>query len=160
MKATWSVPPVLEGHLRLLGRPIAKPVDGFMLVDTGASRTCMALDVAQELQLTAVGLGETFGAGGLHRNEIFEAFLTLRIVDSFGQQTVVNHQGLVMGIPDLGQQLSALGLQAPDGYTTRLIGLLGRDILRYATVTYQGSKGIVEIAFDLDALPRKTSEST
>ena len=117
----------------------------------------MALNVATELQLTPVALATTFGAAGQHQNQLFEAFLTLRIVDSFGQQTVLNHQGQVMGIPELDEQLGRVGLQVPDGQTKRLIGLLGRDILRYATLTYRGSEGIVEMTLDLDALPRLPS---
>jgi len=50
-----------------------------MLVDTGATFTCMSLDVARELQLSPADLRGSYGAGGLHENEVFEAFLTAPI---------------------------------------------------------------------------------
>jgi hypothetical protein len=123
-----------------------------MLIDTGASHTCMALEVAKELGLSPIRLMETYGAGGLHRNPVFEAALRISIADGRGNQTSLDLNSQVMGIPDFGRHLPNDALQVPDNFPTRMIGLLGRDFLRIATLTYDGSRGVVDIRLDLSQL--------
>ncbi len=122
-----------------------------MLIDTGAGNTCIALDVAEELQLTMVGLRKGYGAGGIHENKVFEA--SLRLIASNG--LVVNSTHQAAGIPDLGKHLDATQVQTGDDYPKRLIGLLGRDFLLHATLIYRGSQGIIEIQLDMGSFPNQ-----
>jgi hypothetical protein len=109
-----------------------------MLIDTGATNTCMALDVAEELNLSPVGIKPSYGVGGLHHNKLFEAYLTITVADSFGQRTTVESFRQVAGVPDLNKVFNALGVQTAeaDDFPKRLIGLLGREFLRHATLVY------------------------
>ena len=120
---------------------------GYMLVDTGATRTCMALDTAHELGLTRIGLQKTYGAGGLHENELFQAHLSLMVTDGLAISSTLQ----VMGIPDLNKHLAGLGPD-PDGYPTRMIGLLGREFLRHTVLTYNGLTGELSIAMNYETL--------
>ena len=90
----------------------------------------------------------------LHDNTVFEALLTLVIRDNEGHQTTITSVRQAMGIPDLDQPLKAMNVDLGSSFPTRLIGLLGREFLRHATMTYRGSKGIVEIVLDLESFPR------
>ena len=127
-----------------------------MLVDTGATATCMALDAAEELGLTRVRLQTTYGVGGRHDNAVFEAFLMLAI-DNEGVRTTITANLQVMGVPELGTVLSHVPLvTGTEAFPKRLIGLLGRDFLRHATLVYRGSQGIVEIKVDLATMGRET----
>jgi hypothetical protein len=116
----------------------------------------MSLDVPQELQLSPVDLRKSYGAGGLHKNEVFEAFLEIVFTDSFGNESRVGSNSRVAGIPDLHMILRSLPLETGDECPKRLIGLLGRDFLRHATLIYQGSRGIVEVVLDPESFQRPT----
>lgn len=145
------MPKALELALGQAGRPIPQPVYGYMLIDTGARRTSMALDVAQEMRLQAIGIQNTYGAGGLHSNEVFEALLTISIADKTGAQVSVNGEIQAMGIPRLNEYFQQLQIQTSDPFPRRMIGLVGRDLMRHATLTYMGSKGQFEFKLDLSS---------
>jgi hypothetical protein len=112
----------------------------------------MALDVAQELQLKAVRLQSTYGAGGLHQNEVFEAVLTISIVDPSGSQLSIGGEIQAMAVPRLGEYFQAMGASSADPFPARMIGLVGRDLLRHATLVYEGSKGSFEFKVDVSSL--------
>ena len=123
-----------------------------MLIDTGAVGTSMAQDVSEGLQLKAIRIQETYGAGGLHRNPVFEAILGFSIQGKHGNLLSLSGEIQAMGIPRLQEYMRSLGLQTPDGFPSRMIGFLGRDLLRHATLTYEGSKGRFEFKLDLSTL--------
>ena len=126
-----------------------------MMIDTGANRLCIAEDVAKELQLKPVDLGKSYGAHGLREHEIFEAHLTVQFSDNSGNQIGVMSSSRVNGVPGLGKHWNPEELQTEDDYPKRLIGLLGRDFLRHAILTYNGNTGLVEVALDLNSLPQR-----
>ena len=156
VKASWSVPPALAGHLRAAGRPVPEAIHGFLLVDTGASETCMALDVAHDLGLTPVRIMKTYGAGGLHENQVFEAQLGMENKDSFGNVVQIEAIRQVAGIPELGRYLDGFKLTTSDDHPKRVVGLLGREFLQHATLVYRGNRGIVELILDPDSFRPKT----
>lgn len=148
VKGSWSVPPALAEHLKAANRPIPQKVEGFLLIDTGATETCMALDVAQDLKLTLVRIAKTYGAGGLHENPVFEAFLVMENRDTFGNVFHVESLRQVVGIPELGRYLERFDVKMKEDHPKRVIGLLGREFLEHATMIYRGPRGLVEIILD------------
>ncbi len=52
--AAWAVPQALAQALVAAGQPIPRPVEGLMLVDTGAQSTCISEAAAQALQLQPI----------------------------------------------------------------------------------------------------------
>jgi hypothetical protein len=152
VKASWSVPRALEQYLRAANRPVPPPIHGYMLVDTGASLTCIALDVAEQLQLTAVGVRKTYGSAGEHAPEIFAALLTVEIFDTLGLVTRVHSERQAAGIKDLHKHLNPDVIATGDNHPKRLIGLLGREFLRLGKMVYDGVAGTVEITLDMSVL--------
>jgi len=119
----------------------------------------MALDVAHELGLTPIRLQKTGGAGGIHENEVFQAYLRMIFVDSFGNGLQVNRDREVMGIPRLGDFLTVNQVKSQDNYPTRLVGLLGRDFLLHTTLTYRGSSGLFELEIHDTTIPDRPARS-
>lgn len=154
VRAVWSVPEALEAHLKAAGRAVPPPVSGFMLVDTGATRTAIASGVAEKsLGLRTTGVAKTYGAGGLHENPVYFAHFELGITDSkTGAKTTIQRESEVMGIPDLDKPIDGV-TETRGGKPVRLIGLLGRDFLQAATLIYNGHEGWIEIKMNLDMIP-------
>ncbi|GAB5547847.1 MAG: hypothetical protein SangKO_076070 [Sandaracinaceae bacterium] len=150
--AELRVPNAIAEKLGKEGKPIPPPVLGHLLVDTGASSTCIAEDAAQQLGLKPVDVGKTYGAGGLHENNIYQVFIAMHIVDAKHQKTsTISNETRAMGIPKLN---NLQGVLHGNGQPVRLIGLLGRDVLKHATFVYRGSKGSIAIEFDMDSFHR------
>lgn len=153
LKATWFVPDALEAQLRQNNLPVSPPVFGYMLIDTGAANTCIALDVAQELGLTPTGIKESYGSHGKQQSQVFAAKLKLSIGDQAGNQVQVEGTREVIGIPELGDYFKQMPVQDTGAFPWRLIGLIGRDFLAYTTFTYRGSAGEFEFKLDLGSFP-------
>jgi hypothetical protein len=134
-----------------LGRPLPPPVRGFMLVDTGATKTNIAEEAALRLGLRPVGQSRGFGASGQHVRNDYEVHLSIRIIDQHGNKTVIESEQLVSGVPDLMKHSEALGLRNNDR-PVAFIGLLGRDFLRHTTFMYSGTRGFFEIRVDLSTM--------
>lgn len=126
-----------------------------MLIDTGAASTCIALDAAQELALTPLRLEKSYGAGGLHELPVFGAQLTIIIVDHMGREVTVNGDLQAKGIPELGEYFRNLPVQFQDAFPKRMVGLIGRDLLRHATFVYKGSIGQFDFKLDLNTLAQR-----
>jgi hypothetical protein len=141
----------LETALKAASLPVPDPVDGAMLVDTGADSTCIAKDVALELGLQAVDVRKGLGAGGEHENTIYAAKLTIQIDKEKGRRSSAWVTIGAAGIPRLREQFEARDVTI-NGEPLRLIGLLGRDLLSFARITYQGTRGIVDYSFDFEPL--------
>lgn len=152
VRASWAVPPALALQLAAAGRPVPPLVNGHMLVDTGATFTSIALEVAQALGLQQTRIGDTYGAGGQHKNPVFSGLLHLMISDPAGNSTTLTAVREVMGIPKLNEPYEAMGAQDQHGAKAHLIGLLGRDFLSHVTMTYRGSMGEVEFVLNMQSL--------
>ncbi|HSS49334.1 MAG TPA: aspartyl protease family protein [Thermoanaerobaculia bacterium] len=128
------------------------PVLGQLLLDTGASRTCIGQSAVRELGLTPLRLQPGFGAGGLHESAVYRVRMTIRLANETGV-TEIHWESEAQEIPSLEESVAPLGLMH-SGQPVKLVGLLGRDILRHARFLYDGIAGRIEINFDLDSLNR------
>jgi hypothetical protein len=133
-----------------IGRTKPTRVEGCFLIDTGATTTSIALAVAEELGLLQTGLKHGMGAGGAHVNPVFMVLVEIPIVTVAKPKNIastISHQGECQGIPGLDKCLADRGL-IQDGQSQRVIGLLGRDILRHTTFIYFGTEGRLELLVD------------
>ena len=122
-----------------------------MLVDTGATATCAAIDVMEkELGLRQTGVMRTRGAGGVHENPLYFARFILKITDKKGHTTSITREAPVMGIPEL--EGAGTGIRDGNGDPVKLIGLLGRDFLSTVKLIYDGPNATVNIKVDLEKL--------
>lgn len=151
VKAWFTLPLALEQALRARGEAIPPPIHGVMLVDTGATLTAIAQDVAVDLGLPVVDQHEGYGAGGKHRNNVYPARLNIAISGNGGQTYTIHYESAVQGIPELGNYFKNFPA-AP-----RMIGLMGRDLLAHCKVTYDGPKGLVRYEFDHLSIARASS---
>ena len=131
------------------GRPVPAPITGAILVDTGATTTCISEQSARDLGLRPVDTQETYGAGGKHTNNVYAVHLELRI-----HQNTIGAVIRASGIPSLEQTFQNMGVKI-NGRPVRVIGLLGRDMLRFCKMTYNGLTGDVDYRFDLRAMGAK-----
>src|SRR2546430_7071793 len=83
---TWGIPEASAAAMRQAGRPVPPNVAGALLLDTGATRTCIALQTATELGLHPTRIQEGYGAAGKHSNLVFLARLEIKIIDPVTKQ--------------------------------------------------------------------------
>ena len=144
--ATLTIQEGLAAQLSKESKPLPPPVAGQVLLDTGAQRTCISQLAAQEMGLRPTKRMTVYGAGGAHQTDVVPARLYISIEDR-GIQTHLWWDMAFPVVPDLEAHGQHFGIRF-EGVPARLIGLLGRDILRNATVTYNGKTGKVEVTFD------------
>lgn len=107
-----------------------------LLIDTGASSTCISESTAGRLGLRPIRIAQTLGSVGSHSSNLYEAHLQILIEDAKrGVLSNLDIEFQAVGVPQLEQQLPGLTF---NGRPTELVGLLGRDFLRNTTMTYRG----------------------
>lgn len=151
LRAAWSVPAAQATAMHAAGIAPPAPVVGSMLLDTGASRTAIALTVATELGLRPTRVVPGYGAAGKYDLPAFYAALLMSF-QSGGRTLRVAREQEAVGIPDLDEMGGRLGISDTQG-PVRIIGLLGRDFLRHAKFNYDGVKGVLHFVFDAGTLP-------
>jgi len=147
VNAQWSLPLLLEQRMHSLGLLIPAPVFGYLLLDTGASRTCISQQAAAELGLQPLRLQQSYGAGGLYQAPVYRVRLTIGLRGP-SMTTEMHWETEAQEVPRLEESIMPFGITVA-GHAARLIGLLGRDLLRHAKVNYNGLNGHFEIYFDL-----------
>lgn len=151
----WAIPAATAEAMVKAGRVVPAPIQGSLLLDTGATRTCIALKTATDLGLQPTRMQDGYGAGGKHSNPVFLARLSIKIIHP---KTAVVHgfdwEQEVEGIPELHNFAAPLAWQ---GQTAPVTGLLGRDILQYAKVYYDGPAGRLRFEFDVASLQKQPS---
>lgn len=141
--------------MRQAGRPVPPAIAGALLLDTGATRTCIALQTATELGLQPTRIQEGYGAAGKHSNLVFLARLEIKIIDSeTSQEQGFAWEQEVEAIPELHNFAAPLTWQEK---TMTLSGLLGRDILRHARIHYDGPAGRIRFEFDIASIQNHPS---
>jgi predicted aspartyl protease len=120
-----EVPPALAKQLAASGFPVPAPVTGTALIDTGATRSAIDRSVVARLGLNPIGLVTLGTAGGTSVQALYPLKLVLQQINS-----TVEFES-VTGC-DLG--------------ATDLVMLIGRDVLRLRTFTYDGVSGQYSLA--------------
>ena len=144
--AAWTIPSSLAAVFEAEGRRLPPPVEGMMLIDTGAQRTCISKHAAELLGLKPIRITKGYGAGGIHENPVYLAHMMMAIRrNSDGATTQINLETEAQGIPELDKHAPIVA----GGQSVTLVGLLGRDLLRFARLDYNGYKGQFEMVFRL-----------
>ena len=130
---------------------VPAPVSGVVLLDTGATGTCISIKAADALGLKATRLAAGFGSGGDTLNPVFQARLHISMTNSEGISRVLTWSQEVQGIPKLEEPFIKNPLLYSGGQV-ELIGLLGRDILATTRFTYDGLVGSLQLDFDLKVM--------
>ncbi|MGE5502595.1 MAG: aspartyl protease family protein [Ignavibacteriales bacterium] len=114
------------------GGAVPQPVEAMLLVDTGASQTCIDEHLVALLQLQQTGQAKvhTPSTGPLGSlKSTYDIELKLPAID-----------GTTHAIP-------ALEIVACDFDAQRIEGLLGRDVLQQSRLTYSGPDGLFMMSF-------------
>lgn len=122
-----AVPDDYASALTLASVPLSQPQIGTALIDTGARFTAVDLRVLQALDLPPVSTVEVVTPSGREIQGVYMCRM------SFPGTNIPVIQPMAV----TGSQLSAFGH----------IALIGRDILNYALLVYDGQHGIWTIAF-------------
>lgn len=119
---------VSDAHRQMLaerGEPAPNAINGFALVDTGASATCVDLETADEAGLPVIGKAVMHTASHAeHEVPVYSGKLS---VPSFGDVELEFAMGA-----NLDSQ--------------NLVALIGRDVLQAAVLVYNGTSGTVSIS--------------
>jgi gag-polyprotein putative aspartyl protease len=121
-----SVPQSLASVLTATNQQIPATVTGSALVDTGATCCCVEETFLQQLNLQPIAQVPMSGATGNRIQNAYQARLSFP------------------GTPIPPLEIQVVGVQMNQGQT---ICLLGRDILRYCVLIYNGPQGSYTIAF-------------
>lgn len=153
--AWWSVPRVLAEKLAALNKPVPPPVHGALMIDTGATATCISDQAARELELKPLRVATTYGAHGAQQAHVYLA--RLQIVIGHAQTratTLIEYECEAQEVKDLERFSDAAGLSRGQ-QPVRYIGLLGRDMLRHARFEYDGIAGEIRVHFELGTLVQR-----
>jgi hypothetical protein len=124
-------------------QPEPTPVQGFMLIDTGASGLTIDASVVRELGLEPSGrLQDAHGLVGLSKMPEYEATLLLLLTDARGNTEW-------KGFPVYAWQTPESEMFQSEGGGVRVVGILGRLVLQYATFVYDGMGGSFELRLDV-----------
>jgi hypothetical protein len=135
----------MDLHARSLPEPT--PVQGFMLIDTGAGGLSIDVSVVQELGLEHTGRSrEGHGLAGRAMFDEYEASLLLPLTDVHGVQNW-------KGFPVFAWLMPESGVFELEGENSpRIIGVIGRLLLQYTTFRYDGRSGVFELHIDESTL--------
>lgn len=143
MLASWWLPEALRMQLRAEGKNVPDPVSGLLLVDTGASGSCIDDQVARDLGLLPVRIGRSHGVHGEADVNVYNALLHIAISDGSAQKEYFR-EGETMGVVGISDSYPEVDFH---GEKRRLVGLLGRDVLRNTKFNYDGVNGKLRMVF-------------
>ena len=143
LEATWTLPSKDAETRAQAGQTVPEPVCGFVMIDTGADKTCIAQDVAERLGLEPLRYEEGTGVGGRTSNPVYRVRLRFSLRDG-SERNVVPTEREVIGIPDLHLSDAKI-LRAGQEHTGPITGLLGRDLLARVKFVYDGSTGRLDL---------------
>ncbi len=121
-----SIPQSLASVLTAASQPMPPVVVGSALVDTGATCCCVEEARLQQLNLQPIGQVPMSGAAGPRIQNSYQARLTFP------------------GAPIPPLEIQVVWVQMHQGQT---LCLIGRDVLRYCVLIYNGPQGSYTIAF-------------
>jgi hypothetical protein len=123
----------LQTALQAAGKPVPEPVMARLLIDTGASHTCIDPSVLNKLNLSPRGMA-AIHTPSTQGTACQVPQYDVGIVIPLGQPGRVQY---FAAMPVIASSLSGQGIQ----------GLLGRDILRQGLFTFNGAAGVHLLGF-------------
>lgn len=108
------------------GQSVPKPVSGVALIDTGASTTCIDIDVAMQMNLPVIDVVKMVSAS----HQATEQNVCPALIEIMGVPIKINVPRAV------GANLSSQGI----------ISLIGRYFLQHCTFFYNGVTGEITLA--------------
>lgn len=127
-----SIPVALREHLSEKGLPIPAPQSGFALIDTGASSTAVDQTIFDALQVAPINKIKTHTPHGEAESPLYPASVTFPTlaVTNMPMETLIGCN---------------LKWQTAEG--KEIIMLLGRDLLQYFLMVYNGKSADVFLAY-------------
>lgn len=117
---------VMVTALAQQGRPTPQPVNGWALLDTGASNTCIDEEEAQKMSLPVTGVGTMSSASHAKTSS-----------------NIYPIQIEVTGFPIRFQSLRTMGAALKE---QGLLMLIGRDLLAHCVLIYNGLTGQITLS--------------
>jgi hypothetical protein len=160
--ASWYITAEHERELQLAGKPLPQPIQGFMLLDTGAAHIGIDIDVAKQLGVEP--MGETKDVHGIKGYESIDHYLARLLLPIIPVQ---NGRPLTTTPVSIGNPVEAWGLdgimnkylgwgyKTQSGEPLKVIGVLGRIFLQFTTFTYRGLTGETDIDIDKSVMNPK-----
>lgn len=117
---------VLAADLTKRGKPIPSPQSGTAMIDTGAFRTAIDESAIIALGIQPTGQAMIGGQGGPKLQNLYQVEVAFP------------------GSPFPKLPMEVIGVQIKD---QGIVGLIGRDILRYCVLVYNGQQGSWSLSF-------------
>jgi predicted aspartyl protease len=127
-----SVPKALAAELIKEGKPVPPPEQGMALLDTGASITMIDEVVLQKLNINSLGKASVVGAAA-DKASLFNKY-----------PAAFSFPGTNLPEIDYNSVVSNPALQAQQ----KIVALIGRDILMYGILIYNGVAGAITLSLD------------
>lgn len=145
--------PLVPGRIALPSSRNPKDgIEGFLLVDTGASNCSIDQSVADELGLTSTRTVVSHGLGGAVPTKCYQVmiFIPAKPLGNYPPQAIA-----VLGFP---QEVGSVSLhkyhEGLGKSPGRIIGVLGRNLLQFTRTTYEGLSGTITVEADAAAMQR------
>ena len=126
-----ALPSALEEHLASQNQPIPPSIQGWALIDTGATRSCVDTQVISSLQVNPIGIATVGTAKGQVQQNLYPAKFNFPDANNM----TIEFSSAV-GVDLTGQ---SIGEQ-------RLVALIGRDVLSHCILIYNGPGGFFTLA--------------
>jgi len=127
-----GMPPALEEFCLKKGIPVPAPESGYALIDTGASATSVHEPILEQLSILPIDSIPSVTPSGQGRSFVYPAR--------------VSFPSLLVNDMRMDRVLGAeLNWQTSDGKT--IIMLLGRDLLKFFLMVYNGPSSDVTLAY-------------
>jgi hypothetical protein len=140
--------PLIKGRVALpTSRNPKDGIEGFFLIDTGASNCFIDQSVADDLGITSRGMVTSHGLGGsvdVPHHQVM-LFIPAKPLGGNYPAQAVAMLGFVQEVGTVSLNRYHEGLENIPG---RVLGALGRNILRFTKTTYDGMTGTITIETD------------
>jgi len=140
--------PLIKGRVALpTSRNPKEGIEGYFLIDTGASNCFIDQSIADELGITSLGAVTSHGLGGavdIQRHQVM-LFIPAKPLGGNYPPQAVAMLGFVQEVGTVSLNRYHEGLENIPG---RVLGALGRNILRFTRMAYDGMTGNITIDTD------------
>lgn len=127
-----AIPAALKEYLSEKGQPIPAPQSGFALIDTGAQSTAVDQSIFDALAIAPIDKIKTFSPHGDKESSIYPASVTFP----------------ALGLSEMPMEtLIGCNLKWKTVEDKEIIMLLGRDLLQYFLLVYNGKSSDVFLAY-------------